>query len=134
MIMLIFSVQFQFNNFNFNYLPFSTSSTNHIFWDRDVFHTYNVNGAVPVKTANCGLLTTHAMGDVKIRLTIDNKNITWMLRNCLHAPDVSVNLISVGALQEHRMSVMFSFQKTTITFLPDHPHLSALSFNAHVAR
>ena len=32
------------------------------------------------------------------------------------------------------MSVVFSFQKTTITFPSDHPHLSALSFDAHVAR
>jgi hypothetical protein len=79
-----------------------SACTNHIFRDRTVFHTYNADGAVPVKTANCGLLTTLAIGDVKIKLTIGDKVITWTLRNCLHAPDVPINLISVGALQEHK--------------------------------
>ena len=111
-----------------------SACTNHIFRDRDLFHTYNVSGAVPVKTANCGFLTTLAIGDVKIRLTIGGKNIIWTLKNCLHAPNVPINLISVGALQEHNMSVVFSFQKTTISFPSNHPHLSGLSFDAHVAR
>src|ERR1700678_1685216 len=111
-----------------------SACTNHIFRDRGIFHTYDTDGAVPVKTANCGLLTTLAIGDVKVRLTLGNKVVTWTLRNCLHAPDVPINLISVGALQEHRMSVVFSFQKTTIIFPSDHPQLSTLSFDAHVNR
>lgn len=111
-----------------------SACTNHIFRDRHLFHTYNIDGALPVKTANCGFLTTLAIGDVKIKLMIGNKTISWTLRNCLHAPDVPINLISVGALQEHHMSIVFSFQKTTISFPPDHPDLSGLSFDAHVMR
>src|ERR1700678_3341839 len=111
-----------------------STCTNHNFRDRNVFHTYNTDGAVPVKTANCGLLTTLAVGDVKIKLTIGNKVITWTLQNCFNAPDVPINLVSVGALQEHKMSIVFSFQKTTIIFPSDHPHLSSLSFDAHVAQ
>ena len=111
-----------------------SACTNHIFRNRDLFHTYNVEGAVPVKTANCGFLNTLGIGDVKIRLRIGDKNVVWTLTNCLHAPDVPINLISVGALQEHHMSVSFSFRKTTISFPQDHPHLSGLSFDAFVAR
>ena len=110
-----------------------SACTNHIFQDRDLFHTYNVDGAVPVKTANCGFLTTHGIGDVKNRLTIGKRAIIWTLTNCLHAPSVPINLISVGALQEHHMLVTFSFYKTTISFPDDHQHLSGLSFDAHVA-
>ena len=73
-----------------------------------------------------------AIGDIKIKLTIDGKNIVWTLRNCLHAPMVPYNLISVGALQEHHMATTFSFQKTTISFPSTHPQLSGLSFNAYV--
>jgi hypothetical protein len=51
---------------------------------------------------------------------------------CLHTPDVPINLISVKALQEHQMSVVFSFNQTTISFPDDHNHLSGLSFDAHV--
>ena len=54
-----------------------SACTNHIFRDHDIFHTYDVAGAVSVKTANCGLLTTLAIGNVKIKLTIGDKNITW---------------------------------------------------------
>lgn len=58
----------------------------------------------------------------------------WTLKNCLHAPDVPINLISVGALQEHHMSINFSFQKTSITFPHDHPQLKGISFDAVVLR
>ena len=110
-----------------------SACTNHIFRDRNLFHTYNVDSVVPVKTANCSFLTTLGIGDIKIRLIIGNRTIVWMLTNCLHAPSVPINLISVGALQEHRMSVTFSFNKTTISFPNDHQHLSGLLFDAHVA-
>jgi hypothetical protein len=109
-----------------------SACTNHIFCDRTVFHTYDTDGAVSVKTANCGLLTTLAIGDVKIKLLVGDKMVIWTLHNCLHAPDVPINLISVGALQEHHMSITFSFQKTTISFPNDHPSLSGLSFHAYV--
>ena len=111
-----------------------SACTNHIFRDRNIFHTYNTDGAIPVKTANCGILTTLGIGDVKIRLMIDNKTVTWTLTNCLHAPSVPINLISVGALQEHHMSINFSFQKTTISFPSEHPQLAGLSFDAHITR
>lgn len=105
---------------------------NHIFHDCNLFHTYDIDGSMSVKTANCGFLATLAIGDVKIRLTIGDKTIIWTLWNCLHAPTVPINLVSVSALQEHHMTVAFSFQKTTISFPPDHPHLSGLSFDAHI--
>ena len=111
-----------------------SACTNHIFRDRDVFHTYNTDDAVPVKTANCGVLNTLGIGSVKIKLRVGDRTIIWTLSNCLHAPTVPINLISVGALQEHHMSVVFSFNKTTITFPTNHHHLSGLSFDAHVTR
>jgi hypothetical protein len=111
-----------------------SACTNHIFRDRNLFHTYSIDDAVPVKTANCGVLNTLGMGTIKVNLRIGNRTIIWTLTNCLHALDVPINLISVGALQEHHMSVVFSFNKTTISFPDDHQHLSGLSFDAHVTR
>ena len=107
---------------------------NHIIRDRNLFQTYDVSGAVPVKTANCGFLTTLAVGNVKFRIVVAGKMIIWTLKNCLHAPSVPINLISIGALQEHHMSVVFSFQKTTIAFPSSHPQLGGLSFDAQVIR
>ena len=110
----------------------NSACTNHIIRDQNLFHSYDESGAVPVKTANCGFLTTLAVGNVKFCIIIGGKTITWTLKNCLHAPDVPINLISVGALQEHHMSVTFSFQKMIIAFLSSHPQLGGLSFDAQV--
>jgi hypothetical protein len=109
-----------------------SACTNHIICDRTLFQMYDTNGAIPVKTANCGFLTTLAIGDVKFHIVIKGQTVIWTLKNCLHAPDVPINLISVSALQEHHMSITFSFQKTTIAFPTSHPQLSGLSFDAKV--
>jgi Reverse transcriptase (RNA-dependent DNA polymerase) len=111
-----------------------SACTNHIIRDRSLFHRYDPDGGVPVKTANCGFLETLAIGDVKFRMTLNGRTIIWTLKNCLHAPTVPINLISVGALQEHRLSVTFSYQKTTVSFPSDHPDLAGLSFDATVHR
>ena len=111
-----------------------STCTNQIIRDRNLFQTYDVSGAVPVKTANCGFLTTLAIGDVKFCIVIKGTPIIWTLKSCLHAPDVPINLISVGALQEHHMSVTFAFQKTTIAFPNTHSTLAGLSFEAEVIR
>ena len=70
--------------------------------------------------------------NVKFQIIIEGRTIVWTLKNCLHAPDVPINLISVSALQEHHMSMTLSFQKTTITFSKLHPQLGSLSFDAEV--
>jgi hypothetical protein len=105
---------------------------NHIICDRKLFQTYDINGAVSVKTANCGFLTTLAIGDVKFQIVINGTKVIWTLKNCLHAPNVPINLILVGALQEHHFSVAFSFQKMTIMFLDSHPQFKGLYFDAEV--
>ena len=111
-----------------------SACTNHIIRDRNLFHRYDPDGGVPVKTANCGFLETLAIGDVKFRMIINGRTIMWTLKNCLHAPTVPINLISVGALQEHHFSVNFSYQRTTVSFPKDHPDLGGLSFEAKVHR
>jgi hypothetical protein len=84
------------------------------------------------KDHQLGFPTTLAVGDIKFCITIQEKPVTWMLKKCLHASEVPINLISVSALQEHHMSITFSFQKTTITFLKSHPQLRGLSFYTEV--
>ena len=59
--------------------------------------------AVPVKTANCGILKTLACGDVKFHVPFGQQQIILTLRDCLHAPDAPLNLLSVGAMQEKHM-------------------------------
>jgi hypothetical protein len=103
--------------------------TNHIFRDRSVFWTYDPDRAVSVQTANCGTLRTLARGDVKFRAHCGSHSIIISLRDCLHAPDVPLNLLSVGALQERKMCLVFDYDKTTIHFPSDSP-LAGMSFDA----
>ena len=66
-------------------MALDSACTNHIIRDQNLFQTYDVSSTVPVKTANCGFLTTLAIGDVKFRIVIKGTPIIWTLKNCLHA-------------------------------------------------
>jgi len=79
----------------------NSGCTNHIIWDRSLFWTYHTSLATPVKTANCGILETLAKGDVKFHVKCGSTTVVFVLHNCLHAPSAPINLLSVGAMQEH---------------------------------
>jgi hypothetical protein len=63
-------------------------------------------------------------------------HVNWTLRNCLHAPDCPINLISVGMLNEARMSINFAPDSVTTLTFPDNPEklgrLAGKSFLAKV--
>ena len=90
--------------------------------------------ATPVKTANCGFLQTLARGSVRFRVTSGGRTVTFILNDCLHAPDAPINLISVGALTEKDAIFTFMKDRTVISFPPDHPVLPSFSFDATVIR
>ncbi len=93
---------------------------------------YDESKALPVKMANCGILNTFAMGDAHISVNVGGRTATVILRQCLHAPDASINLISVGALMENGMYVGFGKHKTTCYFPQSHKSLKGSSFQANV--
>ena len=118
-----------------------SACTQHIICDKSLFWSYDPAGAKSVGTANCGTLETLAAGDVKLQLTIDDGDgapihVNWTLRNCLHAPNCPINLISVSTLTEPRMNVNFALDSiTTLTFPDDSEKLGRLarkSFRAKV--
>jgi hypothetical protein len=118
-----------------------SACTQHIIRDRSLFWSYDPAGAKSVGTANCGTLETLAAGDVKLRLTINDGtsapiHVNWTLRNCLHAPNCPINLISVGTLNEARMSINFAPDSVTTLTFPDNPEklgrLAGKSFLAKV--
>src|ERR1700678_954170 len=88
--------------------------TDHIITDRNLFHSYDTSGAVNIGTANCGSLSAIASGDVLFHLPFGDRFVLFTLRNCLHAPEAPINLISVGALTENGL---------TVAFIPDGPTL-----------
>jgi hypothetical protein len=49
--------------------------TTHIIRDHNLFHQYDADGGVPVKTANCGFLETLAISDVKLRMVLNKHTI-----------------------------------------------------------
>ncbi|KAF5374000.1 hypothetical protein D9615_009908 [Tricholomella constricta] len=106
--------------------------TVHIIRDRKYFWTYDTTLAVPVGTANCGTLTTLAKGEVRFRINMDGTDQVICLRDCLHAPDVPINLLSVGSLAEKDMRLVFEKNTTSIHFPDSVPHLSEHPINATV--
>jgi hypothetical protein len=73
-----------------------SSATSHLIKSRDFFWSYNTTAARDVKTANLGILKTQARGDCVAIFTYNGLATRVNLRNCLHAPDAVVNLLSVG--------------------------------------
>ncbi len=79
--------------------------TAHIFKEKKNFWSYCKDKAVDVKTANCDVLSTMACGEIHIQVHCSNgKHVVVCLLDCLHVPDVPMNLISVGALMGKKNS------------------------------
>ena len=84
-----------------------SGSTHHIFRDRSAFRTYDTAKELSVTTANCGSLVAMGMGTVTMAIHLAGRTVELTLQNCLHAPDVPVNLFSVGELQENGFRIHF---------------------------
>lgn len=110
----------------------NSGCTNHIIRDRSFFWTYHTSLAVPVKTANCGILETLAKGNVKFRDQCGSRSVVFVLCDCLHVLSTPINLLSVSAMQEHQMQIHFNEDSTIIHFPSDHPILTGLLFQASV--
>ncbi|KAF5374519.1 hypothetical protein D9615_009037 [Tricholomella constricta] len=108
--------------------------TVHIIRDRKYFWTYDTTLAVPVGTANCGTLTTLAKGEVRFRITIDGIEQIVSLQDCLHAPDVPINLLSVGSMTEKNVRLVFEKNITSIHFPDNVNRVPTHSINATVVR
>jgi len=91
----------------------------HIVKYRAYFWTYHTSAVTTVSTANCGTLLTLARGEVCFRITAGGTQQTIYLRDCLYAPDVPINLLSVGSMQEKHVKTIFNYGMTII-HLPFH--------------
>ncbi|PBK81071.1 hypothetical protein ARMGADRAFT_1091620 [Armillaria gallica] len=101
--------------------------TAYIFKEKRFFWSYWEDKAVDMKTAKCGVLSTRACGEICMCVHCTNgKHVMVCLLDCLHVPDVPMNLISVGALTEQRMFLMFENNWTSINFPKDHPSLAGV--------
>ena len=117
------------STFPFNSL-LDSGCTNHIFRDKAVFWTYDPALATPVKTVNCGFLNTLARGIVRFRVKSGDRSAVFILRDCLHAPDAPINLISVGAMAEKGGVLTFGPGSTSVTFPTPLTSSPEFTFNA----
>ena len=85
---------------------------------------------MPVKTANCGFLNSLARGSVHFRITSGGRSAVFVLKDCLHAPDAPINLISVGAMTEKGATFTFAPGITTISFPTSLSSYPNFTFNA----
>ena len=110
--------------------------SDHLIKDRSLFSSYDVSGATSVTTANCGSLNALALGDITLHLPYKGKFVAVILRNCLHAPDVPLHLLSVGVLQHSRIAIRFESHSgedppyTALVFPQDHPVLPGFALRA----
>jgi hypothetical protein len=110
--------------------------TDHIITDQQLFQTYDESGAVDIGTANCGLLSAKASGNVSFHVPYEDRFFVFTLCGCLHAPDAPLNLLSVGALNECGMTITFNTfgAPTTLSYPLTDPELPGFSMTAQVIR
>lgn len=84
-----------------------SGTTHHIFSCRDYFSLLDSNFTLSVVTANNSLLPVLGRGDVTLLLSLPSGPVRLVLRGCLYAPDVPINLISVGCLARKGVSCRF---------------------------
>jgi len=114
--------------------------TDHIFRNREYFQDFDASKAVSISTVNSGSL--EALGSGKVSFSVpycdkrgDPGSIVITLHDCLYAPNAPINLISVGSLNEHGLTVVFSPNASTEISLPlDDPDVPGFMFSATVFR
>jgi hypothetical protein len=99
--------------------------------DRSLFWDFDDSDAsrVAVRTANCGEFVTHGRGMVKFEVRVGEKNIVLCLRDCLYSPELPINLMSVGAVAEKGVDVIYSAGLCRLVFPVAHPELGGYTLH-----
>jgi hypothetical protein len=85
----------------------NSGATSHLVKDHEYFWTYDEEEARNVKMANLGILQTRARGTCVARFTYNGVSTRVTLKDCLHAPNAFVNLLSVGRFVTASVSCTF---------------------------
>lgn len=86
-----------------------------------------------VGTANYGVLNTLARGEVHFRVLFQGQEHVIRMWECLQAPDVPINLLSVGAMAEKSVHVTFEKGAMTIHFAYSAVDINGVSLSAVIA-
>ena len=92
-----------------------SGATSHLVKGREFFWDYNKEEAQKVKMANLGVLKTQASGTCVACFTYNGVSMRVKLKNCLHAPNAFVNLLSIGWFINGEVSC--TFKKGYVTLL-----------------
>jgi len=84
-----------------------SSCTNHLFNDRLLFSDFDALKSVSIGTANCGSMRALGSGTVTFCYVHNGVPVDFVLHDCLFAPDVPIELLSVGALNNKGLWVVF---------------------------
>ena len=79
-------------------------------YDRGVFATYSpLSSKIPIRVGNGELIHAIGRGDVKIVFpsTSGESGPSLLLRDVLHVPNISANLISISSLDDHKITITF---------------------------
>ncbi|PPR06006.1 hypothetical protein CVT24_004716 [Panaeolus cyanescens] len=104
--------------------------THHIVRDRYCFSSYDSSSSVNVAVANSGRLVAPGRGDVPIEFVCGDTPVLIVLKDCLHAPDVPMNLLSVNSLADE-LGLRFEFAPFVTSIHLPSPSTASLSIRRH---
>lgn len=77
-----------------------SGATQHMSPNKEWFSEYRPITQKPVYTANSGQMKAIGIGKMEVKFQGDNQVSTIVLKDVLHIPELSANLISVGRLSD----------------------------------
>ena len=94
-----------------------SGATSSMTWNRTIFINY-VHSASKIETVTSA--SGHEMnilgrGEVPLRISMRGTDKTIILKNVLHVPDCSMQLLSVKALGNQGFTILFEKDKATIS-------------------
>ena len=109
-----------------------SGTTSHLIKDPSYFWTFNPDGGIEMRMANQGTLLTRGSGECVALLTLGNNRIRLKLKDCLLAPEASLNLLSVSRMVETGWDLHFTGSPAQCQVGRDGVILGTLEMSGHL--
>lgn len=94
-------------------LLLSSTAGSHLFRDRSVFSSYSPHKQT-LTTISSNTVEAVGRGDVHVRIFAEKQSFTLWLRDCRHAPDLNVDILSISRLIDNNYQVMLTTRGSRI--------------------
>ncbi|KAG7095152.1 hypothetical protein E1B28_005931 [Marasmius oreades] len=112
-----------------------SGSSKHLFNDKQLFWNFDLSTFLSIGTPNCGKLSTHGRGTIKIRLNdvhFPEKTFIITLEDAHYALECPINLFSFGTFLECGMQMYYDGNEGRVYMKRPSPRMFAIKIMHHL--